>query len=198
MFTKVMMITLASVVSACSMVENGDSQHLSVSNLTANCAQNGQPRIARTTKLNPIGGTNVGAGMFQMMDGNFTGNWYPVNDGDAIGINIQAVAGECLELVEASVYGNTNYTITMSVMAHDDAFHVSATLGQPATSTQHNSSQLLTVVPIATDNTDNNETVSTTPRSYFLQLRAHHYAMGEGKLYVGPIKLTTSLATQSP
>lgn len=198
MFTKIMMITLAGVVSACSMIENGDSQHLSASNLTVNCTQNGQPRVTRTTKLSPIGGTNIGAGRFQMLNGELTGDWIPVDDGDILGVNIPAVAGECLESFVASVYGNTNYTVTMSVMAQDDAFHVSSRLGTSATSVRQNSVQSLTILPIAADNTWNNETVPTTIRSYFLQMRARRLAYGEGSLYVGSITMTTSLAAQSP
>lgn len=148
------------------------------------------------TKLSALGGTNVGAGTFQVLDGILSGNWSPVNDGDILGVNLPVRSGDTFERVTASVYGSTTYVVTMLVTAQDDAFHAAARLGRAATSAPSNSTQTLTVVPIANDNTDGNESVAPTQRSYHLQFRARRLGPGTGgSLFVGPIALVTTPQT---
>jgi hypothetical protein len=146
------------------------------------------------TKLSALGGTSVGAGTFQVLNGILSGNWSPVDDGDLLGISLPVRSGDTFEQVVASVYGSAAYTVTMLVTAQDDAFHAAAPLGHAATSAPSNSTQTLAVVPIADDNTEGGELVSPTQRSYHLQFRAHRLGPGDdgGALFVGPIVLVTT------
>lgn len=145
------------------------------------CAVNA--RRARTYKLNPLSGVNVGAGAFQVQSGNLTGGWSPLNDGDLLGLELRAEVGERFEQVTASVYGNTGYTVTMTMLGEDDAFHVATDLGHTASSAA-NSLQTLTI--------PSTEVVTTSTRNYALQFRASKLGATEGQPIVGPIMLTTS------
>lgn len=148
------------------------------------CAVNS--RVTWSLKLSPLGGTNIGAGVFQVTNGQLSGNWSPTNDGDLLGITIPVGSGERFESITASVYGNSAYTITMATFVQDDAFHIGAPLGSSQTSVAQNSTQILTV-------DGNNEQVTTSPRSYSLQFRAHRVApLDGGQLFVGPITLVAS------
>lgn len=154
----------------------------------ATCATAGQaatpPRQTHTYKLSPLSGANVGAGAFQVQAGKLTGNWSPAADGDLLGVQLAVQAGERFESIAASVYGNSAYTVTMTMLAQDDAFHVGADLGH-RTSVAQNSTQTLTITAT--------EDVTTTPRSYWLQFRAMQVGTPDGgSPFVGPITLTTS------
>lgn len=156
------------------------------------CAVNA--RRQHTYKLSPLVGANVGAGAFQVVaSGALSGNWAPVNDGDLLGLQLLVQDGERFDRVSSSIYGNSAYTITMTVLAQDDAFHAGAQLGNAPTSAAQNSTQTLTVFPLANDNSGNNEQVTTTQRSYHLQFRARRVAaLDGGQPFIGPITLVTS------
>lgn len=165
----------------------GSAQDLAV----INCAANTQRRF-HTYKLSPLWGANLGSGGFQIFNGRFSGNWQPVASGDLLDVALPVQDGERFESISASVYGNTAYTVTMSTIAQDDAFHIGSQLGGAQTSTAQNSLQTLTVVPIASSS-GGNELVTSASRSYWLQFIATKTGSGDGgSLFVGPLTLVTS------
>lgn len=148
------------------------------------CAIN--TRRQHVYKLSALGGTNVGAGGFQVSAGSLTGNWAPVNEGDLLGVALRVQSGERLDQVSSSIYGNSAYTITSTVLAQDDAFHVGADVGN-AVSLATNTLQPITIALT--------EDVNANSRGYWLQFRAHRVApLDGGQPFVGPISLFTSSA----
>jgi hypothetical protein len=148
------------------------------------CAVNASgPRIVHTYKISPLSGVNVGTGSFPVQGGTLTGCWQPSNAGDLLGVSLQLEAGDRLESATASVYGNSGYIITMSLLEDDDAFHVASDFVH-ATSTATNTLQTVSITW--------GEDVTMSQRNYALQFRANKIATSEGLPIVGPITLTIS------
>lgn len=150
-------------------------------------------RTLHVYKIAPLSGVSVQGmsigGGFQVFNGVLSGQWEPESSGDMLGVALPVQAGERLERVDASIYGNTGVIVEMKVLYNDDAFHVGQELGRQV-SVAHNTLQVLEVVQPRLG--DNPEEVSTNMRDYWLQFRATRLSFAEGDLLVGPIVLVTS------
>jgi hypothetical protein len=133
-------------------------------------------------KISPAAGVSAGAGIFLSFSGGFTGSWQPGGDGDLLGVPINVEAGQFIQAISSSVYGSSAFTITMSLMAKDDAFATPTDLAH-ATSVAQPSIQTLTISPA--------ENVTTSARAYIVQFRAAKVGSTFAQSLVGPISLST-------
>lgn len=93
--------------------------------------------------------------------------------------------GERIESATASIYGNSGFTILMSLIEDDDAFHAASEVVHSA-SVASNTLQTVSFIW--------QEDVTSSLRNYALQFRANRTAASEGVPIVGPITLVTSSA----
>jgi hypothetical protein len=139
-------------------------------------------RVSHTRKLSPFAGQSVGSGIFQTQAVNFGGIWQPLAEGDVLGVDIAAEAGERIDAVTAQLFGSLSWTLHEELWALDGPDTVPVSLG--AFDTTGSATLQPGTITAA-------ETITTGPRSYFLQVTAHTTAPGFHPR-VGPIAVQTS------
>jgi len=177
-WSSVVLLCLALV--ACTGDNNSGSPDLQRVNLGAD-----GPLIEH--RLSPLSGVNVGSGGFTVSGGMVSGLWSGQADGDQLAVPLTVRVGDRINQIDASVYGNTGVSVSMTLFYQEDAFHVGGQIASVASALQ-NALQTLSIV----DPGYNGAPEDVTNRSYWLLFRMRRMHASEGAPFVGPIALTMS------